>query len=220
MQVFMRKKPIIAIDGPAASGKGTLARKIAEKMNYAHMDTGALYRAVAYLVTSNGKDASDAKAALEAAQYLRTHFDPKFLAKEELRTDIVGQAASKVAAMPNVRIELFNMQHDFAHNPPEPYQGAVLDGRDIGTVICPDATIKLFVTASMEVRAERRLKELQSAGIDVTYTHVLTDMRERDERDTGRKDAPLMPASDAHIIDTSDLSAADALKKALAIVNA
>ncbi len=209
---------IIAIDGPAASGKGTIGRKIAQKLNFAFLDTGALYRAVAHIVLTAGHDPSDEAAALAAAQTLKDTLKPGDLDNPALRTDDVGSAASKVAAFEPVRSALFNLQRDFAQNPPEGFTGAVLDGRDIGTVICPDADAKLFITASTEIRAERRYKELQSKGIGVTKAAILTDMRERDERDSTRGTAPLKPAEDAQILDTSDLSADEAFDQALALV--
>lgn len=209
---------IIAIDGPAASGKGTLARKIAEQLNYAHMDTGALYRAVAHIVLTAGHSPEDKEQATLAAQTLAESFKPEQLDNPALRSDKTGSGASKVGFFPEVRNILLNLQKTFAENPPEGYEGAVLDGRDIGTVICPEAPVKLFITADTEIRAKRRHKELQSKGIDVTYEAVLTDMRERDERDSNRSTAPMKPAEDALILDTSDLSADEALEQALALI--
>jgi CMP/dCMP kinase len=210
--------PVIAIDGPAASGKGTLARKIAVALGYAYLDTGALYRTVAKHVLEEGKDPADMKAAHEAALWLQKNVSPALLADPAIRTDEVGNAAAKVADMPEVRKALFDLQQDFAKNPGKTYKGAVLDGRDIGTIICPEAPVKLFVTASLEVRAERRLKELQSKGISTTYDPVLTDMRQRDERDAARKAAPLKPAPDAVVLDTSALGPDEVLEKALKII--
>ena len=207
---------IIAIDGPAASGKGTLARALAENLNFAHMDTGALYRAVGYEVLQSGGSPSDENDALAACASLAKKItNPETLSNPDLRTDDSGNAASQVAVIQSVRDALLQMQRDFAQSPGKSYKGAVLDGRDIGTIVCPQAQIKLYVTANMEIRAERRMKELQSKGIPVTYEAVLEDMRARDARDTGRKAAPLKPAEDAIIIDTSDLSQDEALAKAL-----
>ena len=215
----MRKKnPIIAIDGPAASGKGTLARKIADALSFAHMDTGALYRAVGYMTLENGDDPADIKAAIKNAQSLCENFEPDFLDNPILRSDENGQAASKVAAVPEVRTLLLDLQRGFADDPGAAYKGAVLDGRDIGTVICPDADVKLFITADVGVRAERRLKELQSKGIPVTKRAVLEEMRARDARDEGRKAAPSKPAGDAVTLDTSRLSISEVLKQALDII--
>ena len=210
---------VIAIDGPAASGKGTLARKIAEILNYAHLDTGALYRAVANILLMAGHNPADEEQAILAAHTLKETLQPKDLDNPRLREDDVGAAASKVAAIQKVRDILFNLQRAFAKAPKEGYAGCVLDGRDIGTVICPEADFKLFVTADDEIRAKRRHKELQSRDIAVTYDAVLTDMRERDKRDSTRGSAPMKPAEDALILDTSDLSADEALEEALAYIN-
>ncbi len=213
---------VIAIDGPAASGKGTLARKLADALGFAHMDTGALYRAVAFEVLSTGLSIKDKKDARDAAQILvkkigRTGNPAEILGKPSLREDKIGQAASIVAAMPEVREVLLKLQRDFAKNPGGPYKGAVLDGRDVGTVICPQAHVKFYITAKTEIRAERRLKELQSKGIAATYSTVLSDMLERDARDSGRDAAPMKPATDAVMIDSSDLNADALLDKALKI---
>lgn len=217
-------KPIIAIDGPAASGKGTLARSIASKLGFAYMDTGALYRAVAFEIINAGLSIRDKKDARDAAQILVKKINAAaspadILDNKALRQDDIGSAASKIAAMPELREVLNTLQRDFAKNPTSRTKGTILDGRDIGTVICPNADVKLYITASVEIRAQRRLKELQSRGITATYTAVLSDMRERDARDSGRKAAPMKPADDAIIIDSSDLSADDMLKKALDIIN-
>ena len=207
--------PVIAIDGPAASGKGTLARALAEKLNFAYLDTGMLYRMVGHTVLERGQDPADKTAATEAAEFLRDYFSPDLLGNPALREDDAGQAASKIATIPQVREALLELQKNFAKNPPKPYQGAILDGRDIGTVICPDAPLKLYITASAEIRAERRLKELQSKGLAVTYEAVLKDMRERDARDADRKTAPMKPAGDAIVIESSALDAGQMLEKAV-----
>jgi cytidylate kinase len=206
---------IIAVDGPAAAGKGTLARRLARTLNLAYLDTGALYRAVGLSVLRAGGDPSDKKAAVEAAENL----DRGILDDPELRGDAAANAASKVAAIPAVRKVLLAFQRDLAANPPDGKQGAILDGRDIGTVVCPKADVKIFVTASPEARAERRLKELQGRGIEAIYANVLQDMKERDARDQARAVAPLVPAKDAHILDTTDLDADEAFEQALAIVD-
>lgn len=206
---------IIAVDGPAAAGKGTLARRLALALNLAYLDTGALYRAVGLSVLRAGGDPADEAAAVEAAENL----DRSILDDPELRGDAAAGAASKVAAIPAVRRVLLAFQRDLAGNPPPGKRGAILDGRDIGTVVCPEADVKLFITASAQARAERRLKELQGRGIEAIYAHVLQDMKERDARDQARAVAPLVPAEDAHILDTTDLDADDAFEQALAIVD-
>ena len=194
---------IVAIDGPAASGKGTLARRLAEHFGLAHLDTGKLYRATAFLVLVAGGDPADPAAATEAARRV----DPTRLADLALLTEEVAQASSIVAAIPAVRAALLDRQRDFAAHPPPPFRGAVLDGRDIGTAVCPDATVKLLVTASPEARAERRLRELRERGATVIYGDVLQDMKERDARDSERRVAPLAAAPDAVTIDTTGLDA-------------
>ncbi len=188
----------VAIDGPAAAGKGTLSRALAERFGFAHLDTGLLYRAV-------GARAAEGEDPIAAARGLL----PADLARADLRTLAAGQAASRVAAIPEVRAALVDFQRRFARQP----GGAVLDGRDIGTVICPEAEVKLFVTASAEVRAHRRWLEV---GGDAAQ--VLDEVRERDARDMNRADAPLRPAADAVLIDTSTLSIADAVAQAADLV--
>ena len=215
-------KPIIAVDGPAASGKGTMARKLAQKLDFAYMDTGILYRGVAFEIIDTGLSIKDKRDAIDAAQNLIKKIkntDPnKVLGNQRLRDDDIGQAASIIAVIPEVREILNDLQKDFAQNPGIHAEGAVLDGRDIGTVICPDADIKFFVTAKTEVRAKRRLKELHSKRIAATYGDVLDDMLERDSRDAQRKSAPLAQAKDAIVIDNSDLNAEETLEMALKIV--
>ena len=215
-------KPIIAVDGPAASGKGTMARKLAQKLDFAYMDTGILYRGVAFEIIDTGLSIKDKRDAIDAAQNLIKKIkntDPnKVLGNPRLRDDDIGQAASIIAVIPEVREILNDLQKDFAQNPEIHAEGAVLDGRDIGTVICPDADIKFFVTAQTEVRAKRRLKELHSKRIAATYGDVLDDMLERDSRDAQRKSAPLAQAKDAIVIDNSDLNAEETLEMALKIV--
>ena len=202
----------VAIDGPAASGKGTLARDIASHFGYAHLDTGKLYRGVGLAVLAASGDPADPDAAVAAARAL----DPQALADPALAGDEAAQAASVVAAIPAVRAALLDFQRTFAGQPPGGAGGAVLDGRDTGTVVCPDADVKFFVTASSEVRAERRHKELLARGEPSIYARVLADIEERDRRDSTRAVAPLRPAPDAILIDTSALDAAAVLDAALA----
>ena len=194
---------IVAVDGPAAAGKGELTRRLAGHFNLARLDTGLLYRAVGWRVLRQGADPADEKIAAAAAQELR----PADLDEPELRSERAGAAASKVAAIPAVRRQLVDFQRNFAKHPPDRAAGAILDGRDIGTVICPDADVKLFLTARPEIRAERRLKELQAKGTEAIGSAVLRDMMERDARDAQRSVAPLEPAKDAFVLDTSDMDA-------------
>ncbi len=207
---------VIAIDGPAASGKGTLARHVAAHFGFAHLDTGRLYRAVARRLLDAGIDPDDMDAAAEAARTV----DPAGLNDPALGDDTVGAAASRVAAIPAVREALLRFQRDFARTPPNGAAGAVLDGRDIGTVICPDAEIKLFVTADVAVRADRRHKELLSRGENSIYSRVLQDMKERDARDSSRAVAPLQPAEDAWTLDTSRMTADEAFAAAVSHIEA
>ena len=188
---------IIAIDGPAASGKGTLARRLAAYFNLAYLDTGSLYRAVARDVRRAGLDLDDAAHAAAAARTL----DPASLADPSLRDPGVGDAASIVAKFAEVRSALLEFQRDFARQEP----GAVLDGRDIGTVVLPDADIKIFVVADVEVRARRRYEELRARGEPLTFAGVLEVIRRRDDRDGNRTAAPMKPAPDAYLLDTSSL---------------
>lgn len=211
---------IIAIDGTAASGKGTLAKALAEKLGFAHMDTGALYRLVALSMLENNQNSDDIEAASAAASALKNNFKPDDTNNPELRTDRVSQMTSKISAIPEVRAEILDLQREFSINPPAlpdgtPAQGAILDGRDIGTVVCPEAPVKFFVTADTEIRAQRRYKELQSKGFSVKYEPVLADMRERDARDAGRKTAPMKPADDAVTLDTSHMTIDQVIETAL-----
>ncbi|MFN3890780.1 MAG: (d)CMP kinase [Beijerinckiaceae bacterium] len=201
---------IIAIDGPAASGKGTIARRLAQHYGLPHLDTGLLYRATARVLLDNGERLDDADRAVAAARGLAlTDFD-----EQRLRGAEMGEAASVVASIPAVREALLEMQRAFAGQP----GGAVLDGRDIGTVICPKAQVKLFVTASPETRAQRRALELRGRGERADYAQVLAEIRRRDERDSGRSSAPLAAARDAVLLDTSDLDVEGAVAAARAIV--
>ncbi len=196
----------VAIDGPAAAGKGTIGRAVADAFGFAHLDTGLLYRAVGAR-TLNGERAIQAALSLSPDDLS----DP-----DALRTPDVAQAASKVAVIPEVRAALLDFQRAFAHRA----GGAVLDGRDIGTVICPHAEVKLFVTASAEVRAKRRLEELVGRGMDVQFQDVLDDVRARDARDTERAEAPMIAAANALVLDTSDLSVEEAVAAAINAVRA
>lgn len=203
---------IVAIDGPAASGKGTLGKKLAAHYGLRHLDTGLLYRAVAKALLDAGKRPDDKAAAVAAAKTL----DPARFDEAALKGPAVGEAASVVSAIPELRAELVAFQRDFAAKPP----GAVLDGRDIGTVICPDADVKIFVVAAPEVRARRRALEYRAAGKAVDEAAVLADIRRRDERDTTRAAAPLKQAPDAHLLDTTHLDIDAAIRAAIDIVEA
>lgn len=211
----MTGRPVIAIDGPAASGKGTIARRVAATLEFAHLDTGMLYRAVGLGVLKRNEDPADPAAAERSANAL----DLSLLQDPALRSDMAGSAASKVAAVPAVREALLAFQRNFANSPPGA-QGAVLDGRDIGTVICPDATVKLFITATPEARARRRFLELFQQGSSKTEVEVLADIHARDHRDMSRSVAPLAQAPDAHLLDTTHLDIEAAVARALEIVRA
>jgi cytidylate kinase len=216
---FNMRRKIIAVDGPAASGKGTLARRLAAHFDYAYLDTGALYRAVALNVIRKGCVPGDTSAAVEAAQNLDiAQLDAPEFARS-LRTAQTGLAASIVAAEPEVRAAILQAQRQFGETPPDGKQGAILDGRDIGTTVCPNADAKLFITARAQVRAERRWKELVGEDKELTLANVLADIEARDARDAGRATAPMKQAEDAHLLDTSDLSIEEAFAAALALVN-
>jgi cytidylate kinase len=203
---------IIAIDGPAASGKGTLGRSLAAHYGLRHLDTGLLYRAVAKGVLDAGRKPDDRAAAVAAAQGL----DLAKLDEAALKAPAVGDAASIVSAFPDVRIVLVAVQRGFAAKAP----GAVLDGRDIGTVICPGADVKIFVTATPQVRASRRAKEFKAMGQPIEEAAVLADILKRDERDTKRPISPLKQASDAHLLDTTNMDISSAIRAAIDIVEA
>jgi cytidylate kinase len=205
---------IITVDGPAAAGKGVLTRKLADHFKLARLDTGLLYRAVGWAVLTAGNDPEDAVSASAAARSLT----PEDLENPELRSEAAGDAASKVAAIGPVRDALLDFQRSFAAAPPHGKKGAVFDGRDTGTVICPEAPHKLFLTASVEKRAERRLKELQGKNVEAIYARVLRDMQDRDERDQSRSIAPLEPAKDALVLDTSDMDPETVFQKALEFI--
>ncbi|HEU4659676.1 MAG TPA: (d)CMP kinase [Pseudolabrys sp.] len=203
---------IIAIDGPAASGKGTLGKKLAAHYALRHLDTGLIYRAVAKAVLDSGGRPDDPAVAIQAARAL----NPSDFDEAALKTHAVGEAASIVSAIPEVRAALVDFQRAFAAKPP----GAVLDGRDIGTVICPDADVKIYVTATPEVRAQRRAAEYHAQGRDIDEAAVLADIRRRDERDSQRATAPLRQAPDAYLLDTTHLSIDAAVRAAIDIVEA
>src|SRR6201996_221569 len=201
---------IIAIDGPAASGKGTLGKRLARHYGYRHLDTGVIYRAVAKALLDAGADLADEMLAVSAALAL----DPEKFGDPALKTQTVGDAASVVSAIPKVREVLLNFQRQFAADPP----GAVLDGRDIGTVICPDADVKIFVVADPEIRARRRTLEAKARGEDAAAALVLADILKRDERDQNRATAPLKAAADAHLLDNSQLDIESGVRAAIDIV--
>lgn len=200
----------VAIDGPAAAGKGTIARAVAAHFGFAHLDTGLLYRAVGMATLDAGRGVIDPDRAAAMALTL----NEGDLARGDLRSARAGQAASKVAALPQVRAALLAFQKEFARRD----GGAVLDGRDIGTVICPDAEVKLFVTASDAVRAQRRFDELRQSDPAMTLERVASDLKQRDLRDSERDVAPLKPADDALLLDTTEMSVEDAVAKAIALI--
>lgn len=213
---------IITIDGPAAAGKGTVSAFLAQKYKLAYFDTGMVYRAVGLQMVKNALDVNNQELAEEIAQKL-TFPQMMALSKDpDFRTDIGGKAASVVSAHPKVRAALLKMQQDFALNPVfadgSPASGVVYDGRDTGTVVCPQADLKIFITASTEIRAERRYKEFVAKGLNTTYQTVLQDMYERDQRDSSRATAPLKPAADAVIIDTSSLNIDEVLQKITTLI--
>jgi cytidylate kinase len=201
----------IAIDGPAGAGKGTLARRVADYYHLNHLDSGLTYRAVAHALLVHGLPLDNASAAETAAHQV----DLGKLDRAVLSAHAVGEAASRVAVIPAVRRALVEKQRKFASIPP----GAVLDGRDIGTVVCPDADVKLYVTATAEVRARRRLDEIEANGGTADFATILADIERRDERDMGRADSPLRPAADAHLLDTSEMDIEAAFLAAKAIID-
>jgi cytidylate kinase len=202
---------IIAIDGPTASGKGTVAARLASHYGLKRLDTGSLYRAVGLAVLDAGGDPESEAAAVTAAKAL----DLGAIDEYRIRSSAVGAAAAKVAAIPAVRVVLRDAQRAFAQDP----QGAAIDGRDIATVICPDADVKLFVTATLPVRTERRLKELRARGETISFDELQAQIAERDRRDTERKDSPLRQADDAHLLDTTALDVEGAVAAAVRIVD-
>ncbi len=201
---------IIALDGPAASGKGTLARQLAAHFGLRHLDTGLTYRAVAAALLARGLPLGDEAVAISVAQNL----DLSNLDRNQLSAHEIGEAASRIAVLSGLREELVRLQRAFAEREP----GAVLDGRDIGTVVCPDATAKLFITASPAARAKRRTDELNGKGIPADFNEILVDLERRDERDSTRKDSPLKPAENAHLLDTTEMDIDSAFRAAVDIV--
>ncbi len=209
----MTQAIIIAIDGPAAAGKGTLARRLASHLDYAYLDTGALYRGVAHLVLQQNGDPQNEADAVKAARAL----DPLSIDAKAIRTAQVGAAAAKVAAIAQVRAEILDLQRRFAQQPPGG-RGAVIDGRDIGTVVCPQADVKIFVTARPEIRAHRRWLELKEKDPTLLEADILADLRQRDKLDEERPIAPLKQAEDALLLDTSELAIEEAFEMALALI--
>ncbi len=205
---------IIAIDGTSGSGKGTLAQRIADRLSLAYLDTGLLYRAVAWRLLQTNADLADIAAVNKAAQSLTA----TELSNPQLRDDKVAVVASKIAGLKSVREALLDFQRQFAACPPKDKQGVILDGRDIGTEVLPHAEIKLYLTASLEVRAQRRYKELQNLGIKRIYSAVLQDMQTRDQRDAQRMLSPTRPAADALVLDTSEMGIDDVLNRAIAYI--
>ncbi|KZL28852.1 (d)CMP kinase [Pseudovibrio sp. Ad37] len=201
---------IIALDGPAASGKGTLARQLAAHFGLRHLDTGLTYRAVAAALLARGLPLGDENVAISVAQNL----DLDNLDRNQLSSHEIGEVASRIAVLSGLREELVSLQRAFADQEP----GAVLDGRDIGTVVCPDATAKLFITASPAARAKRRTDELNTKGIPADFNEILVDLERRDERDSTRKDSPLKPAENAHLLDTTEMDIDSAFRAAVDIV--
>ena len=193
---------IVAIDGPAASGKGTIAKKLAKFFNLSYLDTGILYRAVALQMLTEGMNEKDFRSAKKVARQVSI----ATIDHAGIRAREVSDLASKIATIPSVRRELLDRQRRFAQNPDPSKDGAILDGRDIGTIVCPQADFKLFIIADLEIRAKRRWKELLQSDPNVIYCEVLEEMRSRDERDTNRKDAPLVATSESMVIDTSNMS--------------
>lgn len=207
---------VIAVDGPAASGKGTVSRRLAGYYSLAYLDTGLLYRGVGWTLLSRNQDPSDAAIATAAAE----GFDLRQIADADIRTPDVAKAASLVAVIPGVRSALLEFQRRFSDRPPGGQRGAVVDGRDIGTVVCPDAPVKLFVTASPEERARRRWKELSAREAALSYDTVLGDIKRRDARDAGRETAPMRAAEDAVLIDTTEMDPDTVFARACRVVDA
>lgn len=213
----------IAVDGPAASGKGTLARRLAEQFHLFYLDSGAVYRAVAKRILDLEKNPDNPEDALSAALYVRDHLTSEMIADPTIRSDSVADATSRSSRFPAVREIITGILQFYTNHPPvnqhhKPFQGSILDGRDIGTVVCPNANVKLFITASPQIRAERRFKELSARGIVTTYETVLQDMLDRDARDNGREVSPSKPAPDAVHFDTSHMDSDHVFEKAVELI--
>lgn len=206
---------IVAIDGPAAAGKGTLARALAAHFNFAYLDTGSLYRAVALKVLKSADD----RALEQKASEISASLDLNFLDPKELRAEDTGMMAARIAKIPAVRSNLLDLQRNFAHTLPPGKAGAVLDGRDIGTVICPDADVKIFVTATPEERAKRRFAEIQAKGQPACFDQILADVKARDAQDESRREAPLAFAEDALLLDTTNLTIETAFLRVADLIN-
>ncbi|HYD18524.1 MAG TPA: (d)CMP kinase [Patescibacteria group bacterium] len=211
---------VIAVDGPAASGKGTLAKALAAHFGFAYLDTGALYRAVALATIDNGGEPAKIEDVRKVLDDVTHHISATTLTSPRLRTPEIASAAAIVAAYPEVRLAVRDYQVNFSENPPNGAPGAVLDGRDIGTVVCPDAEVKLYVTASADERARRRFLELQQKEPSTVYETVLKDITDRDHQDMNRAHSPLKAAVDANVLDTTTLDRAAALAEAIKIVSA
>ena len=205
---------IIAIDGPAAAGKGTLARRLAKHLNFAYLDSGSLYRAVALNLIISGQDENNEDGIIAASK----NIDPALLEDPRLRDEATGHLASKVASNKIVRKNLLHFQQNFAANPPNGEAGAIIDGRDIGTVVCPEANLKLFVTATADERAKRRQLELEQKGIAANHENILSDIQARDKMDSERATSPLAQAEDAILLDTTNLNAEKAFQAALGLI--
>lgn len=213
----------IAVDGPAASGKGTLARRLAEQFHLFYLDSGSVYRAVAKRILDLGRNPDNPEDAVSAALYVRDHLTTEMIDDPALRNDIVADATSRSCRFPPVRDIITETLRFYANHPPiskhhKPFQGSILDGRDIGTVVCPNADVKLYVTANAEIRAKRRFEELTAKGIETSYETVLQYMQDRDARDSGRETAPLKPAADAIHFDTSTMNVDTAFEKAVEVI--
>lgn len=213
----------IAVDGPSASGKGTLARRLAEQFHLYYLDSGAVYRAAAKHILDQGKNPDNPEDGVSAAMYVRDHLTIEMIEDPALRNDTVADATSRLSRFPPVRDIITETLRLYATHPPvrpghKPFQGSILDGRDIGTVVCPQAEVKLYVTASTQTRADRRFKELTGKGIATTYETVFQDMADRDARDSGREVSPLKPANDAVLFDTTHMNIETAFEQAVEIV--
>lgn len=209
---------VIAVDGPAASGKGTVSNGLARMFDFAHLDTGSLYRAVTAKMVESGISTEALADHVSEGVQIAASLKAEDLRRSDLRTETVSTATSIVSQIPEVRAAIRQYQLDFAANPPDGKAGAVLDGRDIGTVICPDADAKIFVTASSEIRAERRTKELNGRGETAEFSEILRDMKDRDARDANRAASPMKPAEDAYLLDTTNLDIEASLARAKEVV--